>query len=90
MSDERVIYFGTGKRRCVGEILGRAEQYLFSVALIQVLTTNLLKYVREITAPNFFKAFKFGAPEGQRPELGYIPGLNMHAHNFSSKITPRY
>ena len=37
VSDERVIYFGTGKRRCVGEILGRAEQYLFSVALIQVL-----------------------------------------------------
>ena len=38
VSDERVIYFGTGKRRCVGEILGRAEQYLFSVALIQVLS----------------------------------------------------
>ena len=36
VSDERVIYFGTGKRRCVGEILGRAEQYLFSVALVQV------------------------------------------------------
>jgi len=70
VSDERVIYFGTGKRRCVGEILGRAEQYLFSVALVQ--------------------AFKFGAPEGQRPELGYIPGLNMHANQFSSKITPRF
>ena len=33
--DERVIYFGTGKRRCVGEILGRAEMYLFAVGLLQ-------------------------------------------------------
>ena len=35
--DEKVIYFGTGKRRCVGEILGRAEMYIFSAALIKVL-----------------------------------------------------
>ena len=54
------------------------------------INKKFVEIVREITAPNFFKAFKFGAPEGQRPELGYIPGLNMHAHNFSSKITPRY
>ncbi len=33
--DERVIYFGIGKRRCVGEILGRAESYLLAVALLQ-------------------------------------------------------
>jgi len=33
--DEKVIYFGTGKRRCVGEILGRAEMYIFSAALIK-------------------------------------------------------
>ena len=33
--DERVIYFGTGKRRCVGEILARAQMYLFTAALIQ-------------------------------------------------------
>ena len=34
--DEKVIYFGTGKRRCVGEILGRAEMYIFAAALIKV------------------------------------------------------
>ena len=34
--DEKVIYFGTGKRRCVGEILGRAEMYIFGAALIKV------------------------------------------------------
>lgn len=33
--DERVIYFGIGKRRCVGEILGRAEAYLFAATLLQ-------------------------------------------------------
>ncbi len=33
--DERVIYFGTGKRRCVGEILGRAEAYLFAASMLQ-------------------------------------------------------
>ena len=33
--DEKVIYFGIGKRRCAGEILGRAEMYLFAVAMIQ-------------------------------------------------------
>merc|ERR1712027_292813 len=33
--DEKVIYFGTGKRRCVGEILGRAEMYIFGAALIK-------------------------------------------------------
>ena len=33
--DERVIYFGTGKRRCAGEVLGRAELYLFAVVLLQ-------------------------------------------------------
>ena len=35
VQDERVIYFGTGKRRCVEEILARAEQYLFCAALLQ-------------------------------------------------------
>ena len=35
MLDERVMYFGTGKRRCVGEVLGRAEHYLFAAALLQ-------------------------------------------------------
>ena len=34
-ADEKVIYFGTGKRRCVGEILGRHEMYIFAVALLQ-------------------------------------------------------
>ena len=36
MPDKKVIYFGTGKRRCVGEILGRAEMYVLSAALIKV------------------------------------------------------
>ena len=33
--DEKVIYFGTGKRRCVGEILGRAEMYIFAASFLQ-------------------------------------------------------
>ena len=33
--DERVMYFGTGKRRCVGEILARPQMYLFAAALLQ-------------------------------------------------------
>ena len=37
MPDERVIYFGTGKRRCVGEILGRAEMYIFAASFLQAL-----------------------------------------------------
>ena len=37
LNDEKVIYFGTGKRRCAGEILGRAEVYLFSASLLQTL-----------------------------------------------------
>ena len=35
MLDERVIYFGTGRRRCAGEVLGRAELYLFAAAILQ-------------------------------------------------------
>jgi len=35
--DEKVIYFGTGKRRCAGEILGRAEMYIFVASLLQEL-----------------------------------------------------
>merc|ERR1719226_272432 len=35
--DEKVIYFGTGKRRCVGEILGRAEMYIFAASFLQAL-----------------------------------------------------
>lgn len=35
MPDEKVIYFGTGKRRCVGEILGRAEMYIFAASFLQ-------------------------------------------------------
>ena len=33
--DEKVIYFGTGKRRCTGEILARAEMYIFAASLLQ-------------------------------------------------------
>jgi cytochrome P450 len=33
--DERVIYFGIGKRKCAGELVGRAENYLFSTSIIQ-------------------------------------------------------
>ncbi len=33
--DERMLYFGIGKRRCIGEVLGRAQTYVFSVSLVQ-------------------------------------------------------
>ena len=33
--DEKVMYFGTGKRRCVGEILARPQMYLFAAAMLQ-------------------------------------------------------
>ncbi len=32
---EHICYFGIGRRRCIGEILAKAEQYLFFVQLIQ-------------------------------------------------------
>ena len=35
MPDERVLYFGTGKRRCVGEIFARPQMYHFTAALVQ-------------------------------------------------------
>ena len=34
-SSERVVFFGVGKRRCAGEVLARAEMYLFFVAVFQ-------------------------------------------------------
>jgi 26-hydroxylase len=30
-----IIYFGTGEKRCVGKILGRAETFLFTAAIVQ-------------------------------------------------------
>ncbi len=34
-SDPQVSFFGIGKRRCLGEVLARAEFYIYVVALIQ-------------------------------------------------------
>ena len=34
-SSEYLSLFGIGKRRCVGEIMARAEQYIFFASLIQ-------------------------------------------------------
>ena len=34
-ADEHMMYFGIGKRRCIGEVLGRAETYIFSLAIVQ-------------------------------------------------------
>ena len=33
--DDHVIFFGTGKRRCPGEVLARAEQFLFVANMVQ-------------------------------------------------------
>ena len=55
--DEKVIYFGTGKRRCVGEILGRAEMYIFSAALLKVrlLSKGIMIYEFTIHEGNIIR-----------------------------------
>ncbi len=35
---EKVLVFGLGKRRCIGESIGRAEVFLFLAILLQRLT----------------------------------------------------
>ncbi len=34
-SDEKLMYFGVGKRRCVGEIMGKMESYVYAAMLLQ-------------------------------------------------------
>ncbi len=34
-AEERIATFGIGKRRCMGEVLARAEQFLFTVGMVQ-------------------------------------------------------
>ncbi len=55
-NDERVIYFGSGKRRCAGEVLGRAETYLFAVSLVQAFRWSVPSGVRK---PDLLK-YKLG------------------------------
>ncbi len=35
VKDERVIVFGVGKRRCPGEVLAKAEVFLFVTRIVQ-------------------------------------------------------
>ena len=37
MEGEKVLIFGMGKRRCIGEAIGRAEVFLFLAILVQHL-----------------------------------------------------
>ncbi len=39
--DDRVLAFSTGKRKCVGEVLARAELFLFVASIVQVSSTGV-------------------------------------------------
>lgn len=42
LEGEKVMIFGMGKRRCIGEAIGRAEVFLFLAILIQNLQFHKL------------------------------------------------
>lgn len=42
MEGEKVLIFGMGKRRCIGEAIGRAEVFLFLAILVQHLQFHKL------------------------------------------------
>ncbi len=46
---ERIIHFGVGRRRCLGEILARAEQFLILTSLLQVKFMLSMTVVLQIT-----------------------------------------
>ncbi len=47
--DERVIFFGVGKRRCPGELLARAEVFLFTASLVQQFRLVPVKRPEELS-----------------------------------------
>ncbi|XP_015272009.1 PREDICTED: cytochrome P450 1A5-like [Gekko japonicus] len=63
---EKVLVFGLGKRRCVGEMIGRSEVFLFLTTLLQELQISVQDGVKVDMTPRYGLVMKLARCEHYR------------------------
>ncbi len=84
-------YFGIGSRRCPGEVLGRAAQFLFFAGLIQNFKYKGNTSFCFVKFETFMPSRMMPEPGAGMPDGGcYRPGLNQRPPFFNAVFRPRF
>ena len=71
MASEKVLLFGMGKRRCIGEVMARWEVFLFLAILLQRLEFSVPPGVKVDLTPTYGLTMKHASCEHVQARLRF-------------------